>query len=156
MTEKNPGRKLIANSPDNDEAENAAIAAVQAYERAFKKLALYRTEHPDVFGGYRKLIDKLEEKRVVADAKMRATNASFGDWKRSEQRSYDCALLCERIGLAAFLELGGTVRSEPIHSLDRETIEVAIAERTIPAAIVDEIRTITPKYTAPKPLKGPE
>ncbi len=156
MTEKTPGRKLIASNPDNDQTENEAIAAVQAYERAYKKVASFVREHSDVFGGYRKLLETLESKRLVADAKMRATDASFGDWKRSEQRSYDVALLCETIGLAAFIDLGGSVTQEPVYSLEKEKIELAIAEKKITDTIVDSIRTITPKYQAPKVLKGPE
>lgn len=154
--EKKPGRKLIANSPDNSETENEAIAAVQAYERVFKKVRAFVSEHSDVFGGYRKLLEALENKRVVADAKMRATDASFGDWKRSEQRSYDVPLLCEKIGLEAFTELGGSVTQEPVYSLEKEKIELGIAEKKISPAVVELIRTITPKYQAPKVLKGPE
>ncbi len=156
MTEKKPGRKLIANAPDNDEAETEAIASVQAYERALKRLVVHVSEHPEVFEEYRKLLEKLESKRKVADAKMRATDASFGDWKRTEQRTYDAALLCERIGLPAFLELGGEVTNEPVHTLDKERIELAIEEKKIPAAVVDAVRTITAKYQAPKTLKGPD
>ena len=155
-TEKKPGRKLIANAPDNDEAETAAIAAVQAYERAAKKLATFVSYNPVVFEGYRKLIETLESKRKVADAKMRATDASFGDWKRTEQRTYDAALLCERIGLPAFLELGGAVSTEVVHTVEKDTIELAIEEKMIPAAVVAEVRTITAKYQAPKALKGPD
>jgi hypothetical protein len=156
MTEKKPGRKLIANAPDNDEAETEAITAVQAYERALKKAAAYLREHPEVFEGYRKLVEALESKRVVADAKMRATDASFGDWKRTEQRTYDAALLCERLGEPAFVELGGEVSNETVYTLGKDKIEVAIAGKKIPAAVVDEVRTITPKYQAPKALKGPD
>lgn len=155
-TEKKPGRKLIANAPDNDDAETEAITAVQAYERALKKLAVHVSEHPEAFEVYRTLLDKLESKRKVADAKIRATDASFGDWKRTEQRTYDAALLCERIGLPAFLALGGEVTSEPVHSLEKEKIELAIEEKKIPAAVIDEVRTITAKYQAPKALKGPD
>lgn len=156
MTEKKPGRKLVAKAPDNDEAETAAIAAVQAYERALKKVVTHVSEHPEAFGTYRELLETLESKRKVADAKMRATDASFGDWKRSEQRTYDAALLCERVGLAAFADLGGEVSTETVYSIDKDTVELAIEEKKIAPSVVEEVRTITAKYQAPKALKGPD
>jgi hypothetical protein len=154
--EKKPGRKLVANNPDNDQAETDAIAAVQAYERVVKRLVSFVAEHPEVFGAYQKLLESLESKRKIADAKMRATDASFGDWKRTEQRSYDAALLCEKIGLVPFCELGGVVTTETVHTIEKDKVELAIEEKKIPAAVVAEVRTITAKYQAPKTMKGPD
>lgn len=155
-TEKKPGRKLIPNSPDNDQAETDAIAAVQAYERVAKKIAAFVSEHHEVFAPFRKLVDSLESKRKVADAKMRATDASFGDWKRTEQRTYDAALLCEKIGVPAFTELGGEVTTETVYAIEKDKVELAIEEKKIAAGIVAEVRTITAKYQAPKAMKGPD
>lgn len=156
MTQKKPGRLLVSNAPDNDADEIAAIAAVQAYERVQRRIVVFMSEHPEVFDAYRKLIESLESKRKIADAKMRATDASFGDWKRTEARTYDAALLCEKVGLPAFLELGGVVATETVHSIDKDTIELAIEEKKIPAAVVELVRTIQSKYHAPKALKGPD
>jgi hypothetical protein len=147
---KNPSRTIIANDPDASEVDKAAVKAVKAFERAAKAVRDYIAEHTKVFEPFRELVAKLEVKRKLADAAMRATDASFGEWKRSEQRTYDNALLCELIGEEKFVELGGTVSKVDTYELPRDKLELAILAKKIPEGVVEKIRTITAKYSAPK------
>jgi hypothetical protein len=151
MTEqKKAGRTLIANSPDLDDGEKAAIVAVKAYERVDKAIRTFMSEHTKVFKPFAELLEKLEAKRMIADAAMRSTDASFGPWQRSEQRTYDTVLLHELIGEEKFLELGGTVSEVPVYELEKDKLELAIVAEKIASTVVEKIRTITPKYRAPK------
>lgn len=154
QTEKKPGRQLIPNSPELDESETSAISAVKAYERAEKKLRTFVGEHGEVFDTYRELLDKLEKKRVVADAAIRSTDASFGPWVRlGEQCTYDRAALCKQIGEERFVALGGTVSTQTVYELDKDKIDVAIAADEIPASVLAAVREIKSRYKAPKTVR---
>lgn len=157
MTEdKKPGRNLIPNSPDLDETEVEAVKAVKAFEKIDKSIALYEAEHGAVFRTYAELLDKRENKRKVADAAIRATNASFGPWQLlNVQHTYDVPTLCSLIGEDKFLELGGTVTKMPVYELGKEELELAIAANKIPAKVITEIEKLTPRYKAPKPRSLP-
>lgn len=152
---KVPGRKLIPGSETLDERETAAVKAVKSYESLEKKIRAFESEHADVFSEYYRLTTELEAKRKVADAAIRATDASFGPWERfSEKKSYDVPRLFDLIGEEKFLELGGTVDKAVVYNFDREALELNIAARKIPKSVVAEITTVTPNYRAPKPHKA--
>jgi hypothetical protein len=150
--QKKPGRKLIPGTPDLDEGELEAIKAIKSYETLEKKIALLDSEHSEFLKTREGYLEELERKRQVADAAIRAIDASFGPWERfSEQKTYDINGLYSLIGEDKFIELGGTVSQLPVYDLERDTLEVAIAAKKIPKSVVENILKITPKYRAPKP-----
>lgn len=152
QVEKKPGRKLIPTSPELDEPELEAIKAIKSYETTERKISLFESENGEVFKTYDAMLDELERKRQVADAKIRATDATFGPWERfSEQKNYDTTALYDLIGKERFLALGGTVTEMPVIELERDKLELAIAEKEISKSVVSAILKITPKYRAPKP-----
>lgn len=149
---KKGGRKLVPNDPELDDAEKTAIKAVRAYEAATKTLDLFRIENGEMFKIYDELVEEQEQKRQVADAAMRATDASFGPWNRfSERKTYDTTMLYESIGEAKFLEIGGRLNKVTTYEIDPKQIEVAAAARKIPARVMEEVRKVVPSYRAPKP-----
>jgi ribosomal protein L14E/L6E/L27E len=148
---KKPGRKLVPSDPNLTDAEKAAIKAVKAYETADKTIDIFRIEHEETLATYTQLLEEREQKRQVADAAIRAVDATFGPWQRfSEQKKYYPDVLYERLGEKRFLEIGGRVGQVPSYEINAEQIELAIAAKKIPEAIVPDIRKITPKFRAPK------
>jgi hypothetical protein len=149
---KKAGRKLIPASPDLDDSELEAIKVVKSYESHQTKVALFEGEHSEVFQTYDGLLGELERKRQVADATIRAIDASFGSWERySEQRKYDTTALYDLIGKPKFLALGGTVTEMPVIEIAKDKLELAIQKKDIPKSVVSAILKITPMYRAPKP-----
>lgn len=152
MTDKKKrGRKLIPTDPDLDEAEKQAIKAVKHFETAEKTLDMFILENPDVFKTYNALIEERNQKLQVADAAMRATEASYGPWNcYSEQKRYNAEVLYGHLGNAKFLEIGGSVGTTTVYEIDPQKIEVAIAANIIKGPIIDEIKKVSPVYRAPK------
>jgi hypothetical protein len=151
VEQKKPGRKLIPTSPELDEPELEAIKAIKSYETTERKISLFESTNGEVFKTYDGMLEELERKRQVADAKIRATDATFGPWERfSEQKKYDTTALYDLIGKERFLALGGTVTEMPVIELDRDKLELAIASKELSKAVVAAILKITPMYRAPK------
>lgn len=149
--QKKPGRKLMPATDDLDESELEAVKAVKSYEKCERGVAAFEAEHREVFESYDGMLEELERKRQVADATIRATDASFGPWERfSEQRNYDTDALYSLVGHEKFLALGGTVTEMPVIELERDKLELAIKKREIPKSVVAAILKIIPKYRAPK------
>ena len=148
---KKRGRKLIPTDPDLDEAEKQAIKAVKQFETSEKTLDMFVLEHPDVFKTYNALIEERNQKLQVADAAMRATEASFGPWNcYSEQKRYNPEVLYGHLGQAKFLEIGGSIGTVTTYEIDPQKIEVAIAAHIIKGPIIDEVKKVSPVYRAPK------
>lgn len=148
---KKPGRKLVAGDPELDQAEQDAIVAVKDFETAEKVLDMFKIENSSVFKTYSELLDEREQKRQVADAAVRQCNASFGPWERySERKTYNPEVLYERVGKETFLELGGKIDKITTYSIEPAKVEVGIATKKIPEAIVADIRKVIPNYRSPK------
>jgi len=148
---KKRGRKLIPTDPDLDDAERQAIKAVKHFETAEKTLDMFVLENPSVFKTYNELIEERNQKLQVADAAMRATEASYGPWNcYSEQKRYNAEVLYGHLGQAKFLEIGGSVGTTTTYEIDPQKIEVAIAANIIKGPIIDEVKKVSPVYRAPK------
>lgn len=154
MSEKaanKPGRKLVPSDPNLTDAERKAIEAIKEYEVAERVLDMFKIENSAIMKTYGELLEELEQKRQVADARIRATDASYGKWERfSEQKKYFPDKVYEIVGKDKFLEMGGSISSQPVYSIDPKKIDLAIADGTIPEAGAEHVKKVTSKYRSPK------
>lgn len=144
-------KRLVADDPNLTKEEQAAVAAGRDYANAMKVLDVFKIEHSKVFAEYQALVDDAEQKRQVADKLIRATGSSYGPWEAfSEQKNYNAQELFNLMGEQKFLELGGVMSEQTIYEVDKQKVDIAIAQGAIPKEVAEVVRKITLKYRAPK------
>ncbi len=146
------GKRLIAADPTLTEPERAVVRTVQDFEVAEKTITLFEEEHADVFGVYKQLIEERNQKLQAAETAVRGLDVSCGPFDRyTESILYDAAILFQHLGSRAkFLEVGGSINTETVYSIDRERVEVAIKTGAIPANVVPAFKKVSSSYHTPK------
>lgn len=157
--EKKPGRKLIPGSPSLDDKEKAAVKAVKEFEQSEKVIELYTTdpENREIIENYHKLLDERDQKLQVAEAAVRATDATCGPFIRTHATTkWLPAALYDRLGQQKFLAIGGKIGTETVYSITKEQAELALASKVIKEEMLPDVRKISPTYRVPKPKLGGE
>ena len=129
------------------------IPEVKEYETALKVLRMHEEDHAEVFSAHRELAEEVNQKLQKADAAVRAKGVNCGDFRISSVAvKYDVERLFQIIGKEAFLELGGASQTRVSWDLDKAKLELAAETGKIPTDVVEAIRTITMRYSVPKPV----
>lgn len=139
--------------PRINPVDEGAIPEVQEFIKAKEELDQFRQIHERIFQMYYDLLNQYNQKLQDADKKVRALGISCGDWEYyQEQKTYDAKVLYESLGREEFLQVGGTLKTVTEFGLDKNKLEAAFARGDIPPELIEQVRKVTKKYHAPKPV----
>lgn len=131
------------------------IPEVEAFEAVKLKLQRMKEAYPEVFEQLEPLVEEYNDKLEAAGKAVAARKVDCGDFKKlSETVSFDADKLYEILGHDTFLTIG-TVATKQVFTVDKKKAEIAIANGVIPEDVVPEVKTVSPRYTKPKPLVLP-
>jgi G:T/U-mismatch repair DNA glycosylase len=131
--------------PITEVVDPAELPEVAAYLEAKDRLDAFREEHAAVFQTLAILAERHNAALEAADKAVRERGVASGPFvPYAVQTRYDLDLLAQRVGRAKWLALGG--RFEEHAALDRERLELLVADETIPEALAIEARSQTLVY----------
>jgi hypothetical protein len=135
------------------EVEPESIPEVMAYRESRDMLDAFMQSNIEVFEAYKQLVADVNQKREAADKVVRAKNVSCGDWDiYQEQTKYDPQLLYEALGREQFMRVGGSCETQTVYGLDKAKFEAAYARGEVPDEVREVVRTVSPRYKAPKEI----
>lgn len=127
------------------------VPEVKAYQDAVDLLQEFKRQHANVFQTYFKLLEDRNQKMQLADKAVRAQGISCGDWERyQDQTKYNPQALYEALGRDGFLNVGGALQTVTTFSVDKSKLEAAAARGEVPPGVMEQVKTISPRYHAPK------
>jgi hypothetical protein len=137
-------------------ANEVDIPEVMNFIQAQERIEEFKQMHAEVFTMYDQLADFYNTSLEAAEKICRATQVSCGPFVLKHfATKYDGKKLFEQVGRDKFLELGGTLGSEPTYEIDKARFEAAVAARKVSKEIVEQVRKETPNFTKPDKLVLP-
>jgi hypothetical protein len=137
--------------PRYNDTDPSELPEVQAYIEAVDMLNAFRDQHPKIFEAYGALVDDMNQKLQAADKAVRAKGVSCGPWEHYQnQEKFDPQALYEALGRDDFLKVGGVLQTVTTYGLDKNKLKAAAVNGDVPEEVMEQVRTITPKYHAPK------
>lgn len=131
------------------------IPEVQAYLDIKQELDALRADHPDIFMPYNDLVDRHNTALEAAEAVVRTRGVSCGPFENfSVSHKYNAQKMLDELGEELYLSCGGKIGTVPSYTLDESTVEAAIASGKIPAATIENFRSISRSYKTPKKIVG--
>ena len=134
----------------------SSIAQVRAFRRAQKDLAELEAKHPAVFKKLRELATVYNATLEAADHAVRAQRVSCDPFVLDHYAAkVKPSALCEAVGRAEFVRLGGSIGTTETFEIDRKIFDALVArgelgEETVAAAV-----TYIPHYGRLSPLSIP-
>lgn len=129
----------------------AAIPEVGAFLAARDRLDAFTDKHPALMREYERLVEEYNQKLEDADHVCRDRAVSCGPWQIDKRQTrYHPERLEKLLGPERFKAIGGTMQTVTQYSIERRHVVAALEAGTIPRAILNDVRTITPNYQSPK------
>lgn len=124
---------------------------VTEYEQAKASLQGFMQTHETIFETYETLVADYNQKMEAADKLVRSNEVSCSDWDLySESTKYDPEALYNRMGREGFLQAGGSLETVTKFGIDKKRFDAAVTRGEVPKEIAGEVRTVSPRYHAPK------
>lgn len=135
--------------------EPEEIPEVQAYQEAKEKLLRVKEAYHEVFEMLEPLVEDYNAKLEAAGKVVSAKGVDCGDFScMSTAVTYDADKIYEIIGHEKFLEIG-SITTKQVFAVEKNKIEVAIANGTVPEDVVSEVKKVSARYKKPKPILMP-
>ena len=139
----------MANNPVDPES----IQEVQQYEEAKEMLEVFTESNKSTFDTYQVLVEDLNTKRDAADKVVRAKKVSVSDWDWYQTTvKYNAEKLFDHMGREGFLAVGGKLNTQTVYDIDKAKVVASINKGAIPKDVIEDVKTETPKYHAPKDI----
>lgn len=121
------------------------IPEVANFVAADQELAEYveevRHEYPNVLERLEQLSEHRNAALEAANMAVRAVGVACGPFEVHRQyMAYDAAALFDNVGEARFLELGGSIETKRVLSLDGARFEAAVAFKKVEGALILAVR----------------
>lgn len=129
----------------------ANVPEVQAYMEAKERLDAWVQQNEANLRPLRDLLDTVRTAQQAADKQVRALNVFCGPWvKHRSSIEVNTQELLDTIGVEAFLGLGGEKHTKVEYTIDKQKLDMAIANGTIPPDLAEKVRIEKIAYSAPK------
>jgi len=136
----------------NDKAVEE-VPEVAAYQEVKTRYDAFRAANPEFFNFLDALEEELNTKLEDAEKATRAQNISCGDFQLYQfQMKYKAEELLQAVGRDKFLQVGGTVTTQTVYSVNKARVDAAIANGSIPADTAERIRVQAPRFHKPSKL----
>jgi len=137
------------------EVDPSEIPEVAEYMQAQAELDAFAEQLGQHMEHLKALVAARNTKLQSADKAVRSRGVSCGPWNIFQtQTSYDAKSLLDATSRETFLQVGGSFATVQTLSLDKSRLKVAIDSGILKKEVVESVRTVTPKYKAPKPIEN--
>lgn len=131
-----------------------AIPEVAAFIEAREKIERFKAAYPEVFEQLAPLVEVYNSTLQSAEKAVRALGVTCGPFVRyQESTKYDPEKLYDAVGHDGFLNVGGKTKTVTVYEVDKSRLEAFISSGALPKEVVEAVRTISPRYKAPDPIK---
>lgn len=132
------------------------IPEVQAFLEVHERLETFKKTNELFFSYLTALADEYNEKLADAERVVRQKDVTCGPFVRfQEQVRYDANALYEIVGREQFIALGGVETRDIVRSLNKERIDLNIANGTIPEDIAKQVKKVSGKFRKLSPVQIP-
>jgi len=69
-----------------------------------------------------------------------------------QQESYDAQALYDAVGEVQFLDVGGLVATKTVYTVDKQRLQIAIAQKRVAEEVAEAILTVSPRFHKPTKL----
>lgn len=134
----------------------SSIPEVVEFLDAQDAIQTFKESNAAVFEQYAELAERYNTALEQADKVCRAKQVSSGPFDLYQfTTKYDAEALYNAVGRDKFLEVGGKIDSKTIYDLDKGRLEAAVAQKKVPAEVIDQVRKETPAFHKPDKLVLP-
>lgn len=144
----------MMNQPKTKHVDPTDIPEVVDFLDSDAKVQEFKEQYADVFEVFSKLIEERNQKLQAAEKVVRAHGVSCGPFDLYQyQTKIDAQGLFDALGREDFLKVGGAVKTVPEYSIDKKQFEAAVAQKKVPAKVVEAVVNIAPRYKCPDSIK---
>jgi len=156
MATKKKTERTPVNSTDKGERVPIGnIPEVQEFMDIENDIAQLKAAHYDVFSQLDDLIDRRNTALEKAEKEVRARGVTCGPFENFTAKTvYDAEKMYDELGHEQFLAVGGIIKNVTKYEVDKEKVELAIAQKKIPKECVQEFRTVQKAYHVPDKIEG--
>jgi hypothetical protein len=131
----------------------SSIPEVARFVEAQEKINRLKEAYPEIFEQFEALKDEYNSSLEAADKAVRSRGVSCGPFSlMNTATKYDPAKLYEEVGRDNFLRFGGVEKTVTVFELDKARFEAAVAAGEIPAAVLSDVKAVTPRYKKPEKI----
>jgi len=129
------------------------VPEVEQFEQAQHDLLAFVDQHPKLFTAFNALAEDYNQKLEVAEKLCRQQQISCGPFDLyQQQETYDAQALYDAVGEAQFLGVGGLVATQTVYKVDKQRLQIAIAQKHVTEKVVEAILKVSPRFHKPTKL----
>jgi len=129
------------------------VPEVERFIEAQERVQRLKDAYPEVFEQLDKLAEEYNASLEAADKACRSAKISCGPFVLYQTSTkYNVEKLYEELGRERFLEVGGSTKTVTVYEVDKARLEAHIAANSIPKAVLNEVREISPRYKKPEKI----
>jgi hypothetical protein len=136
--------------------EAEAVPEVVEFLDTQRALEDFKEEHAAIFEQLHELTDRYNAAFEAAEKACRSKEMSCGPFDLYQfTTKYDPEALYNAVGRDKFLQLGGSIGTSTVYTLDKARFEICVSQNKVPEDVVLQVRKETPNFHKPEKLVIP-